>query len=1211
MRSRDRKLPPTKLTKGVKVMRTSEAAVCFFLLASAALAQSDRGTITGTIADPAGAVLASAPIEARNVETGAVYQAGTSATGNYNLAQLPTGTYELSVTVTGFKRFVRQNIVLPVAQTLRIDIALEVGVTSDSVTVADAAPLLKTESGELSHNVTTASMNNLPVLGIGSGAGVAGIRNPYAAIQLLPGSDLRPDNSIRINGLPGNSQNLRIDGQDATSGLIRTQSQTQPSVDAIQEVAIQTSNFAAEFGQVGGGFFNVTMKTGTNQFHGSAYEYFVNEALNAGQPFTNNGKGGLLRPRQRRNDYGFTLGGPVFIPKAYNGHDKTFFFFNFEQYRETLIINNIPITVPTAAYRNGNFSQALTGRSLGTDQIGRSILENTVYDPRTDRVVNGFRIRDPFPGNTIPATQIDPVAAKIQALIPQPTTSGLINNFLPTYANPRLTYIPSVKIDHSISAKSKVSGYWSRTYTFSPNANGFPFPISSVPQSTTAHTIRISFDQTLTPTLLLHLGAGLLYNVLNQTVGDYDPVQQLGLKGTNVNLFPSIQGLLGAQGGLSQNLGPGTEARISNTQPTQVASITWVRNNHTYKAGGEGRFEGYPAFNNTYANAWIIFTATESGLPSLNGVSLPGGTVGFPYASFMLGGVDNGFIGVPTKTRIGSHAFSWFVQDTWKVTRKLTLDYGLRWDFESYLQAEHGLMPDFSPSTPNPSVGGRLGAVIFEGYGPGRCNCAIAHNYPLAFGPRVGVAYQITPKTVLRVGGGVSYSKPDDNALLSYSTGNQQIYSAPVYGDPAYNLRDGLPYKIVFPNFDPGQIPAPGTISTPQVTFDRNSGRPPRIIQWSLGLQRELARNLLVEATYVGNRGVWWKTAFMINPNLIDPRALASVGLSLNNPADLQLLSSPLNSAVAAQRGFSNPPYPGFPIGAAVNQALRPFPQFGNMTKVSYAPLGNTWYDAMQAKATNRFSHGLDFGSSFTWSKQLQIGTEEDWSSGGPVLPPTNDILNRNQNKYLSGFDQPFLLVVSGNYTTPGVKWNKALSWVARDWQLGAVLRYGSGLPIMSPIATNGLRELLFRQTGPTSTNGGTFFNRVPGQPLFLQDLNCHCFDPNKTFVLNPAAWTNPAPGQWGTAAGYYTDYRYQRRPFENMSLARLFRIKEKVAVQIRAEFTNIFNRTEMNNPTSVNALATQARNAVGQATAGFGFINNGTTFSAPRQGTLVARFTF
>jgi hypothetical protein len=1213
-------------------MTSSRLAACLFVFSSMMFSQGDRGTITGTISDSSGAVVASASVEAKQQETGAVYQAASSNTGNYTLSQLPTGTYQLTVTVPGFKTFVRQNLVLPVSQTLRIDIALELGSATESVTVAAAAPLLKTESGELSHNVSTETMNNLPVMGIGATASQAGIRNPYAVLQVLPGADWRPDTSIRLNGLPSNTESLRIEGQDSTNGLIYTQSMTQPSVDAIQEFAVQTSNFAAEFGQVGGGYFNVTMKSGTNDLHGSAYEYFVNEALNAGTPFTNDGRGGLLRPRQRRNDFGFTLGGPVYIPKVVNGRDRLFFFFNFEQFRETVVTNNVSTTVPTLAYRNGDFQQALTGRNVcpsatpNCDPLGRPILENTVYDPSSQRVVGGQIVRDPFVNNIVPPAQLDPVALNIQKLIPAPTNSNLTNNYTASYANPRLTYIPSVKIDYLLSAKSKISGYWSRTATRTPANTILPVPLSTgVPSDIVANTIRLNFDQTLTPTLLLHFGAGLIYTVDNQPEPEFDPVQGVGLKGTFTNLFPSLQGLCvsagpagcGGQGGMA-NMGPGAIARIVNSKPTGNISLTWVRNNHTYKAGGEMIVEGYPAFNRTYANAWIVFSPIESGLPSTNGQALVGGTPGFPYASFLLGGPDNGFIGVPSKSRMGAHSFSWFVQDSWKVTRKLTLDYGLRYDFQTFLREQYGRIPYFAPNTPNPSAGGLPGAVAFDGYGPGHCNCDIAHNYPYAFGPRLGVAYQFLPKTVLRVGAGVSYYKTSDNGLNSYSTGSQFIYTAPTYGTPAYRLQDGLPYSISFPNFDPGQVPLPGTISSPSQQIDPHAGRPARIMQWSIGLQREIGSNIVVEAAYVGNRGVWWNSAHIICPNCITDQILAAHGLSRNNQADLDLLRAPLNSSIAAQRGFNTPPYAGFPLTASVAQSIRPFPQFGNITNMHWAPDGDTWYDSLQAKATKRFSHGLDLTSSFTWSKSFMMGTEGDISTLSPVTVATNDVFNRRQNKYLSGMDQPFLFVFAGNYRTPaltgkGVLGNKVISGIMRDWQLGAVLRYGSGLPILSPISTNGLADILFRRTGAVGTTGGTFMNRVPGQPLFTKDLNCHCFDPNATFVLNPNAWVNPAPGQWGTAAGYYSDYRYQRHPVESLALGRIFRIKEKARLQIRAEFTNIFNRAGINNPTSTNALATQQRNPLGQTIAGFGYINTSPTAATPlpRQGALVARFTF
>ena len=633
-----------------------------------------------------------------------------------------------------------------------------------------------------------------------------------------------------------------------------------------------------------------------------------------------------------------------------------------------------------------------------------------------------------------------------------------------------------------------------------------------------------------------------------------------------------------------------------------------MHNNHTYKFGGETILNGYVAYNQTYADGWLTFSPNETGLPALNGVSLPGGTVGFGYASFLMGRVDNGYTAIPTKTRLGSHGISGFVQDTWKVTRKLTLDYGLRYDFQTYLKEQYGRYGIFGPNTPNPSVGGLPGDLIFEGYGGGRCNCNFAKNYPWAFGPRIGIAYQMLPKTVLRVGAGVSYFKPDDNNSLSLSTGSQKIYSTASYGDPAYLLKDGLPYTISWPNFSGGQIPLPGTTASPSQLFDQNAGRPARQVQWSFGIQRELSSNIVLDVTYLGNVGVWWNAPFLINPNILTADRLKAFGLDINNADDRALLSVPITNAKAIARGFGNVPYAGFPTSSTVAQAIRPYPQFGSLANWHYAPLGHTWYNALQAKVTKRYSHGLDMTGSFSWQKQQALGAEEDFSFFQAVSVQVNDIMNRQQNKYLSGFDQPFLLVIAGNYTTPKIgSANKALqavSWAARDWVIGAVLRYGSGLPIRVPAANNALSSVLFR---------GTFANRVPGQPLFTQDLNCHCFDPTKTLVLNPDAWVDPPAGQFGSSAAYYSDYRQPRRPAENFSIGRVFRIREQMNVQIRAEFTNILNRYSLPSPSATNAaLTTTTFPTTGLLSGGFGFSNttNGAG-STPRAGTMVARFTF
>lgn len=1191
------------------------------MLGLTAFAQSDRGTITGTVNDPTGAVIGEAAIELRNENTGATYKTASTSTGNYVLPQLPTGKYVLTATAPGFKSFVRQNIELPVATTVRIDVPLEIGAATESVTVSDTSPLLKTESGELSINVPTERMNNLPVMGIGARAGSAGIRNPYSVVMLLPGSDFRPDSSVRINGNPSNTQSLRIEGQDATNNLINTQSQTQPSVDAIQEFAIQTSNFAAEYGQVAGGFFNATMKSGTNQFHGSVYNYFVNEALNAGQPFTNDGNGHLIRQRQRRNDYGGTIGGPIRIPKIYDGRDKSFFFFNFEQFRETIINNNTPITVPTLPYRTGDFSGALraaNNRIVGTDPLGNPIPENGIYDPTTTREVNGQRVRDRFNGNVIPLTQLDPVALNIQSMIPEPNRTGFefVNNYLTQYTNPRLTYIPSVKLDHNLSPSMKISGYWSLTHTDTPNNNALPFPLNPVPTNINAHTIRVSLDYTITPTMLLHLGAGLVHNYLNNMPNRYDVVSGIGLRGTYTDMFPSLQSLSLGNGGGMANMGPGSATQLLNTKPTANASLSWVRGNHTIKFGGEMVLEQFPTYNETYANAWIVFAQQQSGIPSTNGQNLVA-QPGFNYASFLLGGTNNGFIGIPSKSRLGNHAFSAFAQDTWKVTRKLTLDYGLRYDTQSYLKEQYGRIAYFSPSALNPTAGNRPGGIALEGNQPGHCGCNVAKNYPWAFGPRFGLAYQISPKTVLRMGVGISYYRTAMNGYNSLSTGSQNIYQTAAFGDPAYNLRDGLPYQVSWPNTDPGQVPFPGTIAAPGQQIDQNAGRPARTVQWSLGIQREVARNLVVEATYVGNRGVWWNSTYLICPNCNTPEGLLKAGLDINNPAHRGILTSAINSSTAINAGYGGLPYEGFPATASVAQALRPFPQFGSITNMKWVPTGKNWYDSLQVQATKRYSHGLDLTSSFTWSRTFTMGTEADISTISPVAPAVNDVFNRSTNKYLSGLDQPFLFVLAANYTTPGVSGNKWVSYALKDWTVGAVMRYGSGFPIMVPATTNSLNALLFRATGAvasTAAAGGTFMNRVPGQPFFTEDLNCHCFDPQKDFVLNKDAWVNPGPADFSTSAAYYTDYRQQRRPSESMSLARNFRFgtEGRYNLQIRGEFSNIFNRTQVNNPTSTNALAQQTISpTTGLATAGFGWINTATVNQPARAGTLVGRFTF
>src|SRR5262245_45375706 len=754
-----------------------------FVASGVALAQGDRGTITGTVADPANAVVGGASIEAKNSESGATYTAATTETGNYTLAQLPAGSYQLTVTLPGFKKYVRQNVVVAATQTVRLDVELEVGAAEESITVNEDVPLLNTETGEISHTIQAQRLVDLGLLGIGGTfSSSQGLRFYQTEIQLIPGASVPVAgfiSGVRVNGAPNGTQRTQIDGMDSTNSINAVQAGTGISVDAMQETAIQNSNFAPEFGAVGGGLFNITSRSGTNKFHGAGYDYLANEAFNAATPFTATSTSNNIRPRIRRNDYGFNFGGPLSLPKRSIGRDLSFFFFNFEQFREFFVTNDLNITVPTAAYRAGNFASALTGRTLGTDPLGRTILEGQIFDPLTTRPVNGQRVRDPFPNNIIPSERLDPVALAIQKFIPQPTSPNLVAlNYRPSFPNDRVTTNWSVKLDHQISTKAKISGLyltnWSNAqYSQSLNGSeGLPATITATRGTfSRSRNWRLNFDYTLSNTQLLHLGAGLLLYQLN----DHSPTtnfddSSIGLIGVPNpgGRFPTIARLCNPGFGTGTNaspctgtggmmgMGPGVGAAQSLTKqmtPSFQASLTDVKGNHTFKYGSEVRILGYPLLCLTAANCVFNFSPNQTAQPYANSSTINGGTVGFAYASFLLGLVDNGIVNPPASLRTGKHFISFFAQDSWKVTRKLTLDYGLRYDYFTYPREQYGRQPSVSPSVANPTAGGIPGGIIYEA----TCKCSFAKNYPYAFGPRIGLAYQFLPKTVLRMGIGIAY----------------------------------------------------------------------------------------------------------------------------------------------------------------------------------------------------------------------------------------------------------------------------------------------------------------------------------------------------------------------------------------------------------------------------------------------------------------------
>lgn len=1204
-------------------MKTFAFFLLSLLLVLPVFAQSDRGTITGTVTDASGARIPGAAVVITNAGTGTKSQTVTTETGNYTIPALPVGAYTLSVEHTGFSRYEQTNIAVQVAVTTRIDISLQVGQSTQAVEVVANATMLRTESAEQSSTVSGDTINSLPInFGIGAGA----IRNPLSFVQLTPGSQMSGWNTIQVNGLPAGSFRILFEGQESNNGLDgRASDEVQPSVEAVQEFTLQTSNFAAEYGQVGGGLFNFTARSGTNQIHGGAYMYATNEDLNAGMPFTDSGNGHHLRPKVRRFDGGVSFGGPVYIPKVYDGRNRTFFYFNYEKYRDRQNAYMGLGTVPTNAMRSGDFSSILTGRNLGTDPAGRAILENTIYDPQTRTTDSSGRfIVNPFPENKIPVARFDPVAVKMLGTFPVATNAAsLVNNYTLQSPFHKIQDLPSVKIDHNISSAARISGYFAKEITDKDvGQDGYPDPISIRRalhiQGTNA---RVNYDHTLTPHLLLHVGFGVQRYVNPDSspanITGYDSAGLLGIKGAPGTGYPRLSGVgTTTYGGLAQSaLATSTGFGIANrgvyytVKPTGVAQMTWVRSNHTYKIGGEWKIDTFTNWSAGGLSPAYAFNTAQTAQP-LYGINLPGGTtIGHPFASFLLGLYNSGSIGNVANPQYRKSSWASFVQDTWKVTRRLTLDYGIRWDLQKPMRELNRRTSAFNRSIINPNANGMLGGVIYDGYGAGRCNCDLVSTYPFAVAPRLGLAYQINDKTVLRAGWGIVYSSTPTFSYIgggnSQGMGFNTInYTSPGNGVEAGKLGDGLtwdPVTLYGASYNPGLLVNPGAAvqNSPSVT-DPNGGRPPRINQWNISLQRELTKNLVLEGSYVGNRGSWMTANGLVSYNAVRPETLKNLGIDITTAADRTLLTSSITSAVAVARGFKKP-YANFPDSGTVIQSLRPFPQYGTIGS-TWAPLGKTWYDAFQAKLTKRMSHGLEFSVSYAFSKNL-----DNYEGAG-------NIFDRPSFKSLASSSQPHILTNAINYQVPAYGFlgkSRVAKALLANWNIGAVLQYASGNLLGTPTSNNSIGTYLPGQA--------TRMFRNPGVPLYLKNPNCGCIDPTKDTILNPAAWTDQAAGVFGTGTAYYNDFRGQRRPAESMSIGKTFAVKERLQIKFRAEFFNVFNRMESFPNPSTSAPGTPPTYSNGLLTGGFGFVNytqitsnsQNNAYPSPRTGQIVLRLEF
>jgi Carboxypeptidase regulatory-like domain len=1225
----------------VRCLIVSLVAVVLCCAGNICFAQLDRGSIAGTVTDPSGSAVAGARVTVTNTAMGTQSSTVTTGVGAYTIPELPAGDYSVTVNAPGFKELIRNGITVSVEETATIDLKLAVGQTTTSITVTANAPLLQTDSAQNNVEVTTTNLNELPF----NVAGVGAVRDPMAFAALVPGSIAGGWNDIHIEGSPATTYRVFMDGLDDTSAVKAAISdEQQPSVESLGSESVMINDYSARFGESGGGIFNYTSKSGTNRLHGTAFNYLENEDLDAGQPFNYTTSGNKTLPVQRQLDFGASLGGPVFIPHVYNGHDRTFFFFAYEEYHNTQTLNDGLITVPTQAYLTGDLSSNLGGPildSTGTpvlDCLGRPMINGTIYNPATTRkatCTDGSTkvVRDPFPDNFIGAPSTwDPVASAVLKYMPAPsgaTADALTNNYPNLEPNNKYQYLTSIKLDHYIGQKWHFSGYYMHEIGNKDNATDGINGTGGQTRwnHTPAPQLYLNADYTVTPNLVLHAGFDFTrHDALQDSAVQNFNTSTLGLSNAESvapggsKTFPIFSGITVNNAGVP-NMGINNAPFIDDNY-YETGSAIWVHGSHTLDFGGDFRHQLFGTHNDQSPGSYG-FARDQTSLPSSQGQNLYGATIGDGFASFVLGQLNNANIGNDNVQWFHRVEGSFYGQDTWKLTRKVTINIGVRWDLEQMEREQYLRETQFSRTVVNPSAGGLMGGTEYEGNGTGRCNCIYEKFYPWMVQPRVGFSYQLDAKTVLHAASGF-YSGPqlfmNEEGYSNQGFGFNQVFlNAPSFGIPAGlptgtligdTLKNGVPFtaaQLTATNFDPGAFPNAGQINSPPNFIVPNNGRSPRFLQSTIGVEREIARNLSVNVSFIDIRGVWLNSDDLTNTtNELTPAMLSQkYGLNVTNPTDFALLTSPISST-------SYPlPYPTFPTNQILAQALRPFPQFGGIGDY-YEHDGNWWYDALQVKVTKRLSNGLSGGLGYNFSKNLGTAGSTNQPTFTTLMPIQDPSLPAKSQKTYEGIDQPQALNFYFNYEVPRFSfdqngWKGAL---LSGWTADGIFHYQSGFPLQVPNSTSTLDSVTFANS---AGNGqiNVFANRVPGQPLFLHSLNKHdaSYALNNQPFLNAAAWTNPAFNTLSTSKPFFGNYRQPRQPNEELGFGKVIPFKENVSFSLRCDFFNVFNRwvyPNFNNSSNPFGVSN------GEAFGVFGstLANAGGNY-APRSGEIVARIQF
>jgi hypothetical protein len=1116
------------------------------------LAQGDRGTIRGTVRDASGAVIPNAAVSARHVATNVEYRTITTGSGDFTVPNLPIGGYSVRVVVTGFKAMVRDGISVAGGDAVTLDLQLQVGATQETVEVSAVASVLQTDNARVSTQVSTKLVNDLPVQVNGD------VRSPFD-LATVTADTSGSGNGLRIGGGRSGSFGMTLDGTSilaANTNSAQSFSVTNtPSVEAIAEFAVESSGFKAESAHASGGTVSFVSKSGTNQIHGSAYEFLRNQKMDAAGFFNS------TKPILKQNNYGLTVGGPVWIPKFYDGRNKTFFFYSFEGFRNRVGASVTPTSVPPPEFFEGDLRNWV-------DANGR---QYPVYDPGTTTLQGSTYVRTVFPNNQIPLNRIDPIAQQIinvvRPLIP-PNVPGLVpgtsayvrNNYISVGSTRSPNDKHSVKIDQSIGSKHRVSFYWGRTWdldSFGPDGPpGLPAPLSGNPGFNKSNVYRVSHDWTVAPTVLNRLNFGM--NLYTQNHGSFGTVEgsplSFGLPTVkegwksrvcipnypdcNIN-FPQVSTSDFAAWGVAAPNG-------SDNWVFEVKDdITKIYGKHTFKAGVFYDDSLYAGFGLQNVAGNVSFSVNGTSVPLSTNINTGGGS---GFASFLLGQVNGYSLDTPRYLETHYRSSAFYVQDDWRFTPRLTLNLGVRVEQVFAPLVGQDQASDLDPNLPNPGAGGIKGALVFAGEGPGRIGRrALVDNWH-GVGPRLGFAYSLSARTTVRGYSGISFGPVLHNGNSSHNLGFVQRITAgnTTQGlSPTWVLKEGAPPYPSVPNLDPSV----GNGANIPYYNGRIGSTASNEYNFSLNVQRELTRSLALEVGYLGVMAGNIQSSLLtfnaLNYNYLPPT------LNPFTASGRTALASLVGSATANSAGVFAP----FPLfnalwgsGASVGQALRPFPQFAGIdtTNGGGDRIGHSTYHSMQVRLNKRYSNGVTLNGSWVFSKYIT-----DADSGGPEDP-----LNRRLEKSVSPNNQTHVVKAIYSYEFPFGKGKRFLSspGVARalagGWRLAGIHTYSTGSPIS--ISTTVSFPLFAGTNRPTvSTYDGW---RAP----LLGDH----FDPAVDNFFQPVAFFGPQPTD---RLGNMTRVNPKLNGFatlnENISFARTFSIRERARMEFRAESFNVLNR--------------------------------------------------